>query len=136
MRFGMGQDDQYDCSGLFISAASEVLNTDISVWPANLRHTRQLWKAAGEPLATGSLGGLEAGTALVSVRWWGDEQCGTWVPAHMGLLVRATSDGPITVQAQASHESRVVERLIRRDRVEYVIGSINYPQLFAAVGRA
>lgn len=124
----MGQHGEFDCTGLIIHSISRVLGLPLADWPRSLRHTRQMWRAAGENSA--ELSGKETGTLLVSRRLWRDGADSAWIPAHISFLTGMTGDSiPITIQAQAAYEGMVVERPIKIERVADIIGTISLPRL-------
>lgn len=45
LQAGLGP-DQFDCSGLVIRATCDVLGIDVTDWPADMRHIREMWGIA------------------------------------------------------------------------------------------
>ncbi|HWT56043.1 MAG TPA: NlpC/P60 family protein [Candidatus Microsaccharimonas sp.] len=78
---GLGP-DVFDCSGLIAKVVSDVSGTDISSWPVNMRHVRDMWRAKGVPL---DMMAATVGDVLVEEYVYKNQAMTR--PGHIGIIV-------------------------------------------------
>lgn len=134
MGVGLGEFDEFDCSGLIIHALSKVLGMPVAAWPRELRHTRQLWNEQRATCLQYAAGVAEPGDLIVFRRRWtmqnGEDR---WVPAHIGIATETAQGSlPVLLQAQAK-VGAVIEGPIRK--TEDILGTLSPSELASRMGQ-
>lgn len=103
---GMGP-ASFDCSGLIIQSASDVLGVSTTDWPADLRHVRDLWSLAPASNGTHEAPQLTVGSLAIMKRQYDIAGQRQVVPGHIGIISDISHEAVTFIHANP--EKGVVE---------------------------
>ena len=121
MADGLGP-DSFDCSGLVVKAASELLGDGAVSWDDSLRHVRDMWSDAIQAQTAFRISQLAVGAVVVTKRQYEIRGQSRYVPGHIGIVTAVSGNQIDFIHANPS-VGYVEERPIRT--LETLLGYIS-----------